>query len=489
MKRILLFALCILTLASCKKFIDINENPNDPTDVSPRVLMPVTTVGIGWSNGNELGRLASVLVQYNAGLANSALTYDSYNIGGLLDNQWDFEIYNGTVNNLRILIEKSEGTSPAYSGAAKIQLAYLISIATDLWGDVPYSEAGFGLKFLQPRYDKQEDIYKGNSSLGIVSLFDLVRSGLEDLSKPSVLTPGSDDKIYGGDMDAWKKAGGTLLLKFANTISNVDKPLATSVINEVLSSSTGYITDADDDFSVKFTTANGNQNPLYQQDWGNPTFRHNQMLSARLLTLSKSLNDTVRLSKMYTKPLKTRFVAYDNGSNVASPTLANRSEYNNYVVGTIPTGGGEAPIRLLTNFQSNFILAEAAVTLGINSGDANKYYQAGIKGSMSKTGMTTDEINKYFADNPTFVNLSGSDADKVKQIITQKYLAWVGNGIEAYNDYRRTGYPVLALSLSAAGDNPAVIPKRYAYTTKEGNANPNQPKPRPKTDQKVWWGL
>lgn len=490
MRKVLIFALCMLTLASCKKFLDVNQNPNEPTDAPPNVLFPITTVGIGWANGNELGRLASVLVQYNAGLSNSASTYDSYNIAGLLDNQWDFEIYNRTTSSLRVLIKKTEATSPAYSGVAKIELAYLMSLATDLWGDVPYSQAGFGLEFVQPRYDKQEDIYRGNNSLGIVGLFDLVRSGLADLSKPSALTPGSDDKIYGGNLTSWKKAAGSLLLKFANTVSNVDKPLATSVINEVLASSTSYIKDGDPDFAVKFFAVEGNQNPMYQQDWGNPTFKHNEMLSARLLTLSKSLNDTVRLSKMYTKPLGTRFVAYDNGSNVALPTLANRSEYNTYVVGTLPPGvGGEAPVRLLTNFQGNFILAEAAVTLGINSANANAYYQAGIKGSMSKTGMTTAEINQYFTDNPGVVNLSGTDANKVKQIITQKYLAWVGNGIEAYNDYRRTGYPVLGLSLSAAGDNPAVIPRRYAYTTKEGNANPNQPKPRPRTDQKVWWGL
>jgi hypothetical protein len=106
---------------------------------------------------------------------------------------------------------------------------------------------------------------------------------------------------------------------------------------------------------------------------------------------------------------------------------------------------------------------------------------------MQKVGMTTAEIDNYFATNPTVVILTGTTEEKRQQIITQKYLAWVGNGIEAYNDYRRTRYPPLALALNPSGDNPNVIPERLPYTPGELAANPNAPKPRPKTDVKVWW--
>ena len=87
------------------------------------------------------------------------------------------------------------------------------------------------------------------------------------------------------------------------------------------------------------------------------------------------------------------------------------------------------------------------------------------------------------------VNLSGTDEEKRKQIITQKYIAWVGNGIEAYNDFRRTGYPALTVSSNSIGDDPNTIPKRFPYTLAEGQRNPNQPNPRPRTNEKVWWGL
>jgi Starch-binding associating with outer membrane len=142
----------------------------------------------------------------------------------------------------------------------------------------------------------------------------------------------------------------------------------------------------------------------------------------------------------------------------------------------------------LTNFQVNFILAEAALTLN-TPGVANNYYQAGIRASMQKVGMTATEINDYFSANPGVVGLAGTTQQQLQQIITQKYMAWIGNGIEAYNDYRRTGYPVLTLPLNAAGDNPLVIPTRLPYTPNELARNPNAPNPRPKTDVKLWFAL
>ncbi|MES1249313.1 MAG: SusD/RagB family nutrient-binding outer membrane lipoprotein, partial [Chitinophaga rupis] len=216
-----------------------------------------------------------------------------------------------------------------------------------------------------------------------------------------------------------------------------------------------------------------------------------QMLSLRLLNLMKSLNDTVRLAKFFTKP-GGKFSGFDNGSTATPPTQATRSRYNTYLTGdrsgdaASGKAGGDSSIKLLTFFQVNFILAEAVVTLGI-TGDANAYYQAGIKASMQKVGMDTAAISQYFTDNPTVVTLAGTPDQQVQQIITQKYIAWIGNGIEAFNDYRRTGYPVLALPQNATGDNPNVIPTRLPYTNQELSRNPNAPNPRPKVDVKLWW--
>ena len=267
---------------SCDKFVDVNNNPNNPTSVPPATLLPTTTLGMAFANSNELGRATSVLVQYNAGAANQVLQEDRFDLENLLDNQWGNEIYGGTLNNLQLLIEQKQATNPVYAGIAKIQKAYVISMATDLWGDVPYSEAGQGLRFPQPRFDTQQDIYLGNSNLGIQSLFDLVKEGMADLDKTSTVKPGNDDIIYKGDLAKWKRAGNTMLLKFAMQISNKNAALAKSTIQAVIDGN-NYINTNLLDFEVPFGTSQGNQNTHYS--FNNVNRLSDLMLSSRFLAL------------------------------------------------------------------------------------------------------------------------------------------------------------------------------------------------------------
>ncbi|GAA4751209.1 SusD/RagB family nutrient-binding outer membrane lipoprotein [Flavisolibacter ginsenosidimutans] len=488
--KYLLPAFFLLALGSCKKsFLDVNTSPNSPVDVPPRTLLPNAEVALGFTNGNELGKVAALLMQYNAGIAGSqAGAYDQWNIGSL-DNQWSNELYTNTINNLGIIVQKTEGTSPAYAGVAKLQLAYAFSMATDLWGDVPYSQAAQGLdengflKYPQPRFDAQQDIYLGNASLAIKSLFNLVREGIADINSPSILKPASDDIVYNGDLSKWTRLGYSLLMKFALQVSNKAPDTTRAVINDIVTNNRPFINDVNGtlDFNVPFSKAN--PNPYYLQDIGG-TIPNTQLLSTRFYNLERNLNDTIRLSKFYNRPTGV-YVTYDNGSPFAAPLpISSRSQYGTYVLGA--TRSGEAPIRLVTAFRNYFILAEAALRFGV-TGDANTYYQNGIKASMISTGMTATEISNYFAANPTIVTLTGTTDQKLQQIILQKYIASVGNAIESYNDYRRTGYPVLQAPTVTAGDDPNIFPWRFPYTVQEGTSNPNQPNPRPKTNVKVWW--
>jgi hypothetical protein len=486
MKKIsIIIIIAAIGFISCKKnFLDINKTPNNPLEVPPSVILPNTTIGMAFANANDLNRATSAIMQHIAGVANQTAAYDVYALDGAFDNQWNGEIYGGTLNNLQILIDQYSATSPAYSGVAKLEMAYIFSLAADVWGDVPYSQAAKGLKFETPRFDKVEDIYQGNTTLGITSLFDLVKDGIADLDKASILKPSSlDDKVYNGDLTKWKRMGNTLLLKFAMHISNKNPVLAKSTIQSVITGN-NYINSNALDFEVPFGSAVGNRNPIF--DFNNNLRTGDQMLSSRLLALSRTLNDTVRLAKFFTKP-GGAFTSFNNGSTATPAALASRSKYNTYLTGAV---GGEAPIRLLTNAQVNFILAEAMVTLGVTAPiTADSFYRAGIRASMAKVGMTQGEIDTYFATNPTVVSLTGTTPQQVEKIVTQKYISWIGNGIEAFNDYRRTGYPVLALPLNATGDNPNVVPTRLPYTPAELARNPNAPKPRPKTDVKLWWAL
>ncbi|ALW84914.1 hypothetical protein AUC43_07305 [Hymenobacter sedentarius] len=514
---ITLAAAVALSTFSCNrdKFLDVNTSPNSPAVVTMPLLFTSTVVYSGFVATNDLGRAAALFVQHKAGTGNQMADYDRYNIRGSFDNQWNLELYGGTLINSQTLIDlAATKSSPAYGGIAKLLKAYNFSIATDLYGDVPYSQALKGRENQHPRYDKQEDIYKGNSALGIQSLIDLVKEGLADLDKPSTLKPGTtDDPVYGktaNNIAQWKKMGNMLLLKFANTISKKEPALATSLINQAAA---GAFTSNADDFEVPFGSASGNQNPLYSFNYVNRPL--DQMLSQRLLDSMRVVNDP-RLPIYFTPtptptatvnptgtvttlpgplvngvptPTFLTFTGYQNGgtaSGLTIPAIGNRSRYNIYIRGN----SGEAPARLLTNFQRLFILAESALTLpGVTvAGTAQSLYQDAIRASMTKTGITDAAVTAYFAANPNVATLRGTTEQKRNQIITQKWIAWVGNGIEAYNDYRRTGYPKLAPVLNPAGDD-GILPQRFALPLSEltANAGAEGQDVNIRTSVPVWW--
>ena len=487
-----LLGLLTIVSAGCSKsdFLDINTDPNNPADVPPRALLPAATYTLAFADGNELARVASLLIQHNAGSANQALGFDIYNLAGNFDNSWNFEIYVGALPPINTLIAKTKETGPHYAGAAKIQKAYLLSIATDLWGDVPYSQAGNIQEFPTPRFDKQEDIYQGNASLGIQSLFDLVKEGIADLEKETPeggfeLGEFDEDLVYGGDPDSWIAMGNTLLLKLAITISNVNPTLAKSVIDDVLADGR-YITENAMDFDIPYGTASGSQSPIYAF---NVTNRNtDMMMSSRFLNVVDGIDEDVRdyVKLLYTTRPNGAFVTFENGAAGTPPALATRSVYNTFVTGSVESGS--TWVRMINNSNRAFILAESAIRLN-TAGNADQLFKEGIRASMTKAGMSETEVNVFFANNAAAVTLSGSDANKLRQILTWKYISNVTNPLEAYNDYRRTGIPDLEVALNASGDDPTVIPKRFTYPPNETSANPNMPTPRPLTNQKVWWGM
>jgi hypothetical protein len=485
-----------LVATSCNKdkFLGDNLDPNNPQVVPPGVVLTSLEAHTAFVTTNTVGRVTELFMQRYAGAVNQPLSYDAYAIRGEFDNEWQFDLYAGTLADAQNIIDNGAKNGPAYTGIAKLLKAYNFAFITDLWGDVPYSQALQGSAILQPRFDKQEDIYKGNSSLGIQSLFDLVRDGLADLDKPAGATvpTAADDLIYRGDLSKWKKFGNTLLLKFALQISKKEPVLAKSVFLEVLNKgASSYISDNADDFQLAFGTTVGNQNPFYSY---NITNRPTDQLASKRFIDSLNLRKDPRLPRFYTNsPANAAatttdfglFTGYNNASNTGFPAVTNRSIYNTYILGT----SGEAPVRMLTNFQTKFMLAEAAVLLTTGE-NAQTRFTEGITASMLKAGVSQADITTYLtsANNRKYVTLSTTNANLMRnQIIAQKWIALFGNGYESWNDYRRTGFPRLAPVDNPSTDSP-VIPQRFFYTLTEISSNANNiPNPRPNITAPVWW--
>jgi len=480
MKRFTYIIGAVLFAAStgCSDFLDINETPNNPVSVTPDVLLPTAQAGTAFANNNELNRFASTLMSVTAGAGGSPASYDIYNLDGAdFGNQWRFEIYNGALITYQATIEAATAlNSPSYIGVAKIMKAYTWSLATDVWGDIPYSEALRGDEIVQPRLDSQEQIYLGGE--GIQSLFDLVREGLADLDQASVANPGNDDLVYAGDLDRWRRAGYSLMLKMANTISVVRPDEARQIIEEVITAN-NYMRSNTDNLSITFGSAVGSRAPIYEWTYVS-LFLNDMMISTRFVNRLQQLNDP-RLPIFVTRPTGN-FVTIDNGFRGTLPQpQSSWSRFSAYATGP----DGQGPVRLITNAQTQFILAESALMLG-TTGNAQEYYQAGIRASMALAGIDNAAVDAYFQANPTIVTLNGSQEENLEKIITQKYISLFGNGLEQWNDWRRTGYPVLPDHQNVVGID-GTRPVRAQYINEEIARNPNFDVVLPNVP--VWWDV
>ena len=478
--RIFILIELLLSATACGDFLDINETPNFPIEVTPDVLLPTGLAGTAFANSNDLNRFASTIMSVTAGASGSPADYDIYVIDGAnFNNQWRFELYYGSLINYEIMIETAEElNSTSYAGIGKIMKAYTFSIATDVWGDIPYSEALVGDEITQPRLDTQEQIYLGDEAAGIQSLFDLVKEGLIDINKESNINPGNDDIIYGGNLNNWKLAGNSILLKFANTVSRVNPTKAAEIINEILQSD-NYIQSNDQNLKVSFGSSVGSRAPIYEYTYVS-LFQNEMMISTRFVNLLQRKNDP-RLPIFVTRPTGS-YVTIDNGFRGTLPQPPSSwSRFSSYVTGT----DGEGPVRLITNAQIQFILAESALVLG-TPGNVQDYFQNGIKASMEDAGLTQAEIDSYFGANIDEMTLNGTEAQDLEKIITQKYIALYGNGLEQWNDYRRTGFPILQDHQNAVGID-GTRPVRAQYVNQEIARNPNFEVILPNI--RVWWDV
>jgi len=485
-------ALTITTsLFSCKKYLDVNQTPNNPTAVPPRLLLPNALYGVAFANANELNRMTLTMMQYTAGAAGSPGAYDVYNlIANDLNNAWNGEFYGGSLTICQELIVAADRTnSPAYRGIAKILQAYVFGLATDIWGDVPYSQALRGKTGnVQPRFDSTEDIYLGNAGLGITSLIDLVRDGIADLGQTSALLPSSaDDPVYNGNLNNWIRFGNTLILKFALNLSTRNPSLATTTINNLISSGAPLIVTNARNFNIPFGTANGSQNPITQYSFVS-LFANDLIISTRFRNLLQTtLNNDPRISALLTNPTGNTI---DNGFAGTRPAAATFVRLGPFAAGAGSSAGVTlaVPVRIMTASMRAFMLAEAVTRLGV-TGVANTLYQEGINLSMQDCGVAAGTITSYFAANPGIVTLSGTPANQLSQIMTQKYVAQTGNGVEAWTDWRRTGFPTLTVSQNALGQD-GTIPRRALYPTNEIERNPNIPERGTiPTNRRIWWDV
>ncbi len=445
--KLLLCLLLVVVLQACtNNFEEINDNPNFPTvdEANPALLLPKIlfevgdemTSDIAWGTGNILAQLVAT---------NNFTGVDRYLLG-TYEGTWDLLFRNiRDANNLLALGEASE--NPAYQAMAKILRAWMLANLTEMYGDIPYSQALQGKNDeFQPTYDNQADLY-----LAI----------LQDLTEGANLaTQGGSvdgDILYGGEMASWEKMANSLRVRYLMRLENKWDELninGAAELQTIVSDGQHFTSNADN-AAVPYL-AGTNRWPLNTARVG--SFDEKRM-SQRIETVLKDLQDPRMpiLFRPVDNPDSDEFIGVPNGLSEDAASNFNGGANNQSRLGArFREEPATVEMMIMHYAELMFILAEAAQKGYIN-GNANDYYVAGITANMNYLGIT--EVADYLTQDDVMLT-----SEELSRIATQKWLSLFMVGNEAWFDYRRTGLPELTPGPNASLEN---LPVRIQYPNSE----------------------
>jgi hypothetical protein len=454
------FALLFLVFACDQDFAEINTNPNQPTvdKANPDLILPkiISEVGdemtsdLAWGFGNIVSQLVAT---------NNFTGVDIYN-WGTQSGTWNLLYRNARdAQNLEIIAEERGNNN--LKAVALVLKSYIFSNLTELWGDIPYTQAlaGKGINgdpIFEPGYDAQKDIYAGI---------------LADYAEADKLfgTSGSlgGDIMFAGDINKWKKLTNSLRVR---TLMRLEKKwgemgLSANDLQQLVSEGNLMESNADNAI-LPYLATSPNQWPLQTSRVG--SFDEKRM-SQRVENVLKSTNDP-RLGILFrtvdNQDTPGVYAGVANGLSEDNAINFNGGPKNQSRLGKRFRDTDEpANVKVdMTFMQYNelmFLLAEAAEKGYIN-GDAATYYLAGINATMDYYGATPTA--DYFAQTGVDYKSAATQTERLELIGTQKWLGLFMVGLEAWFDFRRTGIPALTPGSDALFQE---VPVRVQYPDDE----------------------
>ena len=472
MKKILILLAIVVAFGSCDNgFEELNVNPTKPTQLDPSTKLTYIQLHTGGSSyvaylfWNVIHLMQNVQHLNNTSYA--SFLYKEGNTHWLFEEQFNTTVKN--IADLEAQLESSEKPTAATDLAiARIQRVLIFSRITDVYGDIPYSEAGKG--FLEgirfPKYDKQSEIY--------ADMLATLESSAATLTSGGPSSYGSADLLFAGDITKWRKFANSLMLRLAMRIVKVDNAGAKAWATKAISG--GVMTsNADIAYTQYENSANDggpNVNPLTKSFTSrSPT---QVKISKTLMDFMKDRNDP-RVSVLFSTVDGDTDSALQFGQDINDATRGvDNSKPNINIFGGSGNVIYDAPFFFQTYAEVEFMLAEAAERWGLAGGNVEVHYNAGVTAAMEYLAMyghgvniTPTQITGYLTANP-FVAV-----DALKMINEQYWVATFGNGLETFSNWKRSGYPVLVPANVAAILTAGEIPRRLPYPGSEKLNNPD----------------
>lgn len=531
-----LVAACIMILVSCNDFLDINEDPNNPTEATLAFLLPSVQLNMAGALGASAGGLGEFSSLYTHHTVQRGVEQNFYAFRGTdFGVQTPWRLFNTfALKDLEeMLVLAGERQSGPYLGIGKLMKAYMYAAMVDMYGNLPYFDAQKGAEELFPNFDSGEDIYP--------DLIRLIDEGIADLEVASSFTPAADDLIYNGDLGKWRRFGNTLKLKLYTQIRLVEdvSDEVTALLDE------GDLIGPGDDFELQYGTSAGpeNRNPAYVQEYAPGGARN--YVSPYFFEIMRGTN-TFFDDNLYQGIVDPRIPYYfynqlpegatdDDAENPCSycpsrsgtpflsiwmfsfnidPNEGFDQSSSQTLMGLYPIGGryddgsgtpanfngvGSTPQRMLTYYARKYLEAELAVT-GVINADDRALFEEAVRASFDKVDelaaaggappLDMEAVDTNYIEKVLALYDAADEEGKLEHIMTQKWIATFGFGVDAYTDYRRTGYPKLhdpsTDNLNVTESNRS-YPLAYPYPNTEITRNPNAPDQRNIASDGVFW--
>lgn len=433
----------VLATTSCdKNFEKINTNPNGLEKVLPKSLLAPAITKVVSYNMNRSQRLTNELMQVTVNMGDGEGRIFRYEIrtseADYLWNNWFTQI-----KNFKDVYKFAEELNqPNYMGISLICQAWVFSMLTDTYGDIPYYEAAQASDGnFSPKFDTQEEIYKNL----IVQLDEA-----NNLLKNATNIDGSSDPIYGGNVQLWRKFANSLQLRLLLRASNKVNFNAVQKIKDIVdlkASNYPLISNNTESAILRWTGVSPYVSPF--NSW--------------------------RDGDWYTPKLASFFVDYLNlagDPRIQKWATAIDGEYqgipSGYPIGQAPISKSTLPVTLMNNpllgnilnfSEVQFILAEAALKGWITNNTAQYFYE---KGTTEAIKLWDYEVpSDYLTREVISWNESYSLSKKMNLIHSQKYYSLFFTDLQSWFEYRRSGYP--NLPKGAGHLNNGIMPARLNY--------------------------
>jgi hypothetical protein len=438
----------VVLFAACSESLDdINVNPNATEIPNPAYLLTGVQkngADLYWGNAADYGGVL-LFVQHWAAIQYADVDrYEFTNATDIVTAPWNTG-YTTLITNLNAILDLDNATANAnYKGVALTLRSWVFLLLTDLYGDIPYSEVG---KSIVPAYDAQQDVYAGLQA---------------DLNEAlTLLNPSagsiSGDIAYQGDIAKWRKFAASLKLRIALRTADRESDKAGEIISSLNLSE--LIGSNDEIFQFVYTSS-----PYNNPQHAHFVSRNDYRISKTIVDKLKALNDP-RLPVYAQLPTDATVIDYAGGANGLSNGDASNQGFDKISLPGIYFLSPAAPAVIYSYAEVLFNLAEA-VERGYISGSASDYYNQAVTASLRQFGITeAADISGYLAQPAVQYNT----ANYKQAIGEQKWIAFFGQGLDAFAEWRRLDYPQLTAGPASVLNGQ--IPVRLFYPGTEQSLN------------------